>query len=221
MVDIEQWMKNYQEEVIHLFGKRVLFIGLQGSYGRNEASEGSDIDVVLILDAVSIQDLAQYKKILSPLPHRDRICGFVSGKREIKGWCKSDLFQFYYDTTAYYGSLEDLIPPLTEKDARDAVLMGACSLYHMCSHNFVHSNSLKTMRALYKSAIFVLQAKYYCENGKYIKSHSSLRENLTGMDFEVIQCAEQVRNIDPTEIEMDHFSDILLQWTGMLICQFK
>jgi predicted nucleotidyltransferase len=55
MVDIDQWMKQYQDAVCgSSSAAAILFIGLQGSYGRNEAHETSDIDVVLILDAVSL-----------------------------------------------------------------------------------------------------------------------------------------------------------------------
>lgn len=61
MIDINQWMRQYQDTVKSIFGGRVLFIGLQGSFGRGEANENSDIDVVLILDKVSLDDLKEYK----------------------------------------------------------------------------------------------------------------------------------------------------------------
>lgn len=109
MVDINLWMKQYQNTVQDLFSSRVLFIGLQGSYGRNEAHDNSDIDVVLILDTVSLTDLKQYKQVIETLPHGSRMCGFVSGREELAGWCKADLFQFYHDTISYYGSLDSII----------------------------------------------------------------------------------------------------------------
>ena len=62
------------------FGPRVWFIGLQGSFGRGEATAESDLDVVLILDAVSAADLRAYSAMLDRLPERERVCGFVSGK---------------------------------------------------------------------------------------------------------------------------------------------
>ena len=41
-----------------LFGERLWFVGLQGSYGRGEATDTSDIDVVsLFLDTLNIDDL--------------------------------------------------------------------------------------------------------------------------------------------------------------------
>ena len=43
---IEAWMRKYCEEMKKQFENRIWFIGLQGSYGRGEATEQSDIDVV-------------------------------------------------------------------------------------------------------------------------------------------------------------------------------
>lgn len=220
MVDIDQWMKQYQDTVRDLFGGRVLFIGLQGSYGRNEAHETSDIDVVLILDAVSLHDLKQYKQVIGTLPDRSLICGFVSGREELAGWYKSDLFQFYYDTIPYYGSLDDIITAPTDADARAAVLMGACNLYHMCSHNYLHGGDMETLRALYKSAFFVLQAKHFSETGDYVKRHSALKHVLTGTDLSVSQAAEQVKTTDPSQAALGRYSEQLLQWTHQLIVEY-
>lgn len=76
---IDSWMKEYQKMVENQFGERICFIGLQGSYGRNEATEQSDIDAVLILDQVTSEDLQVYSSLLDALPERDKVCGFVSG----------------------------------------------------------------------------------------------------------------------------------------------
>lgn len=50
MFDLDRWLDKYIEAVDAAFGARIVFIGLQGSYARGEAHEGSDIDVVLILN---------------------------------------------------------------------------------------------------------------------------------------------------------------------------
>ena len=61
-------------------------MGLQGSYGRGEATEASDIDIVVILDKLSADDIQTYNSMLDTLPHRDLICGFLSGRDEIMNW---------------------------------------------------------------------------------------------------------------------------------------
>ena len=65
MIDIEKWMKSYVAAVQNAFGSRVRFIGLQGSYGRGEATDTSDIDVVCILDRLAMGDLAAYDAAVS------------------------------------------------------------------------------------------------------------------------------------------------------------
>ena len=48
MIDINFWMGAFLQKLNIVFANRVWFVGLQGSYGRGEATETSDIDVVVI-----------------------------------------------------------------------------------------------------------------------------------------------------------------------------
>ena len=109
MVEINSWMQTFLESLNTTFQSRIWFVGLQGSYGRGEATEASDIDMVVILDEVTPIDLEIYGNMLDTLPHRELICGFLSGKTEIQYWEPSDLFQLYYDTTPIQGSMDDLV----------------------------------------------------------------------------------------------------------------
>ena len=111
MIDIRAWMDKFLEALNDTFKDRVWFVGLQGSYGRGEATETSDIDVVVIIDELSAADIKAYSSMLHTLSHRDLICGFLSGKNEILNWEPSDLFQFCNDTTPIKGSLDDVMAP--------------------------------------------------------------------------------------------------------------
>ena len=70
MIDITVWMQNFLQTLNETFANRVWFVGLQGSYGRGEATETSDIDVVVILDELSAADIQTYNAMLDTLPHR-------------------------------------------------------------------------------------------------------------------------------------------------------
>ena len=59
---IYNWLEKYVHEVVSTFGYRIWFIGVQGSYARGEATEESDIDVVLILDTLLPADLRIYRR---------------------------------------------------------------------------------------------------------------------------------------------------------------
>jgi predicted nucleotidyltransferase len=99
MIDITTWMHRFLQTLHETFANRVWFVGLQGSYGRGEATETSDIDVVVILDELSAMDIQTYHTTLDTMPDRELICGFLSGKKEIMNWEPSDLFQLCHDTT--------------------------------------------------------------------------------------------------------------------------
>lgn len=215
MIEIENWLNEYQKEINHCFGNRVVLIGLQGSYARKEATEHSDIDVVLILDKVEIDDLVIYRNLVAKLPHRELLCGFVSGREELAAWSEYDLFQFYFDTIALQGSLETIIPKVTRESAKQAVRVGACNLYHACSHNFLHAQETGTLKMLYKAAFFVMQANYYYKTGVYIHSRSEMQKKIEGTDRDILQTLINPSVIDPNQLQQ--YSQMLLEWSGNLI----
>ena len=174
MINITAWMNNFLKELNSAFQNRVWFVGLQGSYSRGEATEKSDIDVVVILDELSASDIKNYHAMLDRLPHRELICGFLSGKDEIIHWEPSDLFQFYYDTTPVKGSLDELLLVIDESAVNRAIKIGACNIYHGCVHNMLHEKSDEILQGLYKSASFVVLAIVFKQTGKYIKHQKEL-----------------------------------------------
>lgn len=174
MVDINAWMHDFLQKLNEAFGKRVWFVGLQGSYGRSEATQTSDIDAVVILDELSALDIQTYDEMLNTLSHRELICGFLSGKNEILNWEPSDLFQFYHDTTPIKGSLDELLAAIDETAVNRAIKIGACNIFHGCVHNMLYEKSEDILRGLYKSASFVVQAIAFKQTGNYIKYQKDL-----------------------------------------------
>ena len=174
MIDITVWMQNFLQTLNENFRDRVWFVGLQGSYGRGEATETSDIDVVVILDELSAMDIQTYNKMLDTLSHRELICGFLSGKDDIMNWEPSDLFQFCYDTTPIKGSLDEVMAVVDENVIDRAIKIGACNIFHGCVHNMLHEKSEDVLRGLYKSASFVVQAIVFKQTGNYIKHQEEL-----------------------------------------------
>lgn len=218
MVDIKTWITSFTEKVEQTFPNRVWFIGLQGSYGRGEATETSDIDVVVILDVLRIDDLKVYRDMLDTLPNRELICGFISGKNELLHWETSDLFQFYYDTTPIKGSLDCLLEKIDKSAVKRAIRIGACNIYHACVHNFVHEKSDDILRSLYKSAAFVLQAVWFYETGKYIKSKAELQNAITPPSA-VLTNVQELKN--GASVKFEEMSELLLNWAKTIIVGYK
>ncbi|WHH59707.1 hypothetical protein [Petroclostridium sp. X23] len=104
---------------------------------------------------------------------------------------------------------------------RAAVLMGACNLYHMCSHNYLHDRNIETLSNMYKSAFFILQAKHYSETSIYIRSQKALNDVLSGTDQLILQYSKQVKAAEESQAALDRYSDQLLRWTHQLICEYS
>ena len=219
MIDITAWMNDFLQTLNETFANRVWFVGLQGSYGRGEATETSDIDVVVILDELSSSDIQDYNAILDTLPHRELICGFLSGKNEILNWEPSDLFQFYYDTTPIKGSLDELLSVIDEAAVSRAIKIGACNIYHGCVHNMLFDKSDDILRGLYKSASFVVQAIAFKQTGKYVKHQKELLGVVSADERKIVETFLKLKSGDA--VEFDTMSEELFAWAKKLIGEKK
>ena len=217
MIDIKNWMNTFLDALNTTFLDRVWFVGIQGSYGRGEATETSDIDVVVILDELSAKDIQAYNNMLDTLPHRELICGFVSGKREILNWEPSDLFQFYYDTTPIKGSLDELLSVIDESAVDRAIQIGICNIYHGCVHNMLHEKNKDILKGLYKSASFVVQAIAFKQTGKYIKCQSELRDVVSTDERLIVDIFLNLKN--GGEIDFNLMSETLFAWSKKWILE--
>lgn len=212
---IEDWLKSAAVKLNATFKGRLLFIGLQGSYARNEATKESDIDLVVILDELKFDDLKIYRSIIMNMENSCLACGFISGKDELQKWSKQDLFQFFYDTKPIQGKLEDIIEPPKKEDIKRAAKTGAENLYHMAVHSFVHSNNYtEDLKHLYKNTFFILQTKYFIETEKYIPTKKELLEVLLGDDKEILDiCINKDKISNTTLIELETLYAKLIQWS--------
>ncbi len=216
MFDINVWLDIIIKKLQNEFEQRLLFVGLQGSYNRGEATQCSDIDLVVILEKLTFEDLKKYHSIIDSMPNKDKSCGFISGREELQNWSKSDLFQFFYDTKSLIGNLQDLIQAPTIEDTTQAAKISSENLYHTSVHSFIHSNNrAEDLKNLYKGAFFVLQAKYFSESGKYIPTKMELSELLNGIDRDILNICINRNNInEKATIEFENLYKMLIQWSS-------
>ena len=215
MIDIEKVIAEFLKNLTVTFGDRIYFAGLQGSYGRGEATETSDIDLVVILDTLSPADINTYSAILDSLPNRNLICGFLSGKRELLNWEPSDLFQFYYDTKPLVGSLYELLPLIDDAAVEKAIKIGVCNIHHGCVHNMLFEKSEDILKGLYKSASFVMQAICFKETGKYIKHLREIVGTLSPEDSEIIETFLGLK--EGSAVDFKKMSEKLFLWSKKYI----
>ena len=217
MIDITVWMQNFLQTLNKTFENRVWFVGLQGSYGRGEATETSDIDIVVILDELSAKDIQIYNDMLDTLPHRKLICGFLSGKNEIMNWEPSDLFQFCNDTTPIKGTLDEVFALIDENAINRAIKIGACNIFHGCVHNMLHEKSEDILRGLYKSASFVVQAIVFKQTGNYIKYQEELLKVVSSDELVIVENFMNLKNGGTVDFSL--MSETLFDWAKKWISE--
>lgn len=211
MIDITTWCERFSKALEETFPDRVCFIGLQGSYGRGEATDTSDIDMVVILDNLSIEDIHCYSAMLDKLPNRELTCGFLSGKDDLMNWEVSDLFQFYHDTKPIKGNLDYLLPLIDKKTVSKAIKIGVCNIYHACVHNLVYEKDENILKGLYKSASFVVQAIWYKQSGEYVKHQQDLLDKVNDEEKKIVSAFLKIKNGEKIDFEL--LSNTLFLWS--------
>ncbi|WP_038298958.1 nucleotidyltransferase domain-containing protein [Metaclostridioides mangenotii] len=222
MINKNEWMKEIIDKLLHNFDKKLIFVGLQGSYQRGEATEESDFDVVVILDDLSLDDLSSYRKIVSTMPESDKACGFISGREELSNWPKNEIFQFSQETEAYYGDIIKLLPPNTEEDILRSIKIETANLYHYLCHLYVHGNfdTLdEELKQAYKSAFFIVQLKYYIDTKTYISSKCNLIDMIGGTEKEILKTNMNWNELkEDIENNKDRYFELLFEWCKKIIC---
>ena len=215
VIELKSWMERYMDSLYETFGDRIWFVGLQGSYGRGEATENSDIDLVVILEELTAPDIYRYNKMLDTLPNRDLICGFLSGKREILHWDPSDLFQFCHDTTPIKGDLKEVLAQVDQDAVSRAIKMGACNIYHGCVHNMLYEKNEDILKGLYKAATFVIQAIAYQQTENYFRRQNDLILAVQDSEKTILETFLFLKN--GGEVDFARMSEELFYWSGSWI----
>ena len=210
MIDIKLWIDEFLKKLKEHFAELIWFVGLQGSYARGEAKDTSDIDMVVILNEVTPDDIKTYNTMLDSLPHRDLACGFLSGKSELFAWEPSDLLSLYYDTNPLIGSLDEIVSLVDAESVNRAIRIGACNIFHGCVHNMLYEKSCDILSGLYKSASFVVQAICLRETGKYIRSKKELLLCISDEEKEIVNTVLNLKN--GAEVDFNKMSETLFLW---------
>ncbi len=216
MLEIRCWMKTLCALLQKKFASELLFVGLQGSYQRGEATEKSDVDVVLVLNRADQPTLDAYAEILSGMPEAEKACGFVCGREDLLAWPRYELFHLRQDTAAYYGNLSELLPPITTNDILDGIQIGAANIYHAVRHSYLYQSRAQAnpLRNVYKSAFFVLQDWYYLENGIYLSSQKELSQKMNGDGRAILEVGLRWDSLfGEREQKPDQYYLLLLRWS--------
>lgn len=217
MVDIEIWMEMLAEKLSCAFGPRLLFLGLQGSYGRGEANEDSDIDVVAVLDRVTRVDLDAYRAMVREMPEGEKACGFLCGAQELKHWPKYDLLAVARDTRDVHGRLSDLLPDFDRGDLAQAAAIGASGLYHAAVHTYLYAPREDWpgfLKEAHKGAFFTLRALHELRTGENVRAKGELLPRLSGDERELL-----AYSLSPVGGPPEDAFDRLIRWSAAAMAE--
>lgn len=213
MLNVKEYMNCFINHLKEVFRDRLLYVGLQGSYMRGEATENSDIDVVVILDELHVADLIQYRKIVKTTNYPDKSCGFICGKKDMVNWNPMEICHLEHSTEDYYGTLSNFIPMYNEQDVVHFIKLSLNNLYHEICHRYLHSDTGKNKQKIvgsYKGVFFIMQNIYFLKSGVFVKTKKELLLHLEGMDEQIMNMAlEMEKNGD---YEFDVAFELLFKW---------
>ena len=193
MIDIDKYLNDLLSECKNVFGGRLLYMGLQGSYMRGEANENSDIDIMLIIDGFTVSDMDAYRRILSYIGNVDKSCGFICGKDEIRRWNPLEVLQLLHTTKDVYGTLSDYLPKARREDEINYTKISLGNLYHELCHRYIHADREKNIikfRGTCKSLFFLIQNLHYLQSGEFIITKRELKESVCIEDRAVLEMTE-------------------------------
>ena len=213
MFRIDEYIDKLINSLKDVFGERLMYIGLQGSYLRNEETKNSDIDIMAVIDNLSVEDLKTYQKALVSAGNFDKSCGFICGKDDLEHWNPMEICHLLNTTKDYYGELKNLVPAYTIEDERNYVKLSLNNFYHEICHRYIHAdreyNVLK-LPITCKSVFFIMQHLYYLSSGNFIPKKRELLECVQDEDKTVLELSISLQN--NIDCDFDKAFSILFNW---------
>ena len=195
------------------FSDRLRYVGLQGSYLRGEATEESDIDIMVVIDDFSPADAAAYRSIIEGLERPEKSCGFICGTEEMRHWNPLEICHLLHTTKDYLGCLQELVPYYTKYDVTSFIKLSLGNLYHEICHRRIHASMEENRQALpfsCKSVFFILQNLHYLRSGQFIPAKEELLLSLSGRDKAVLEMALSLSN--SVDYDFDPAFSLLFSW---------
>ena len=193
MFVVDEYLQKLIGACNNAFGDRLVYVGLQGSYMRGEATDKSDIDVMIVLDGFSAADMDVYREILKEIGEYEKSCGFICGRNEMMRWNPLEVCQLSHTTKDLFGELKDFLPPATREDEINYVKLSLGNLYHELCHRYIHADREKNIaafRGTCKGFFFLIQNLHFLESGSFAVTKRELKEQVSEEDRAVLETAE-------------------------------
>ena len=192
MFVVDEYLQRLIGACNNAFGDRLVYVGLQGSYMRGEATDKSDIDVMIVLDGFSAADMDAYREILKEIGEYEKSCGFICGRKEMMQWNPLEVCQLRHTTKDLLGELKEFLPSSTREDEINYVKLSLGNLYHELCHRYIHADRKKNIaafRGTCKGLFFLIQNLHFLESGSFAMTKRVLKEQVSEEDRTVLDMA--------------------------------
>lgn len=213
MFRIDEYIDELIDTLNDAFGERLVYIGLQGSYLRNEETKNSDIDIMAVIDNLSVEDLKTYQKALVSIGDFDKSCGFICSKADLEHWNPLEICHLLNTTKDYYGELKNLVPAYTIEDERNYVKLSLNNFYHEICHRYVHADmeyNISKLPITCKSVFFIMQHLHYLSSGNFIPTKRELLECIQDEDKTALELSISLQN--NIDYDFDKAFSVLFNW---------
>lgn len=220
MFHVDKYMNDCISLLKESFGRRLLYVGLQGSYLRGEATEKSDLDVMAVIDGLSVSDLDRYRNIFMELPDYEKSCGFLCGREEMENWNPLEICHLLHTTKDFYGKLSPLVPDYTKEDVRNDIRLSVGNLYHEICHRYIHQDGEKNRQGLietYRNVFFILQNVYYLKTGHFYITKKELLCHLDEADKKVMEMSVSLKEKEQYGYDFNQAFEMLFTWCQRLL----
>ena len=210
MIELNEYLSKVISGCRAAFADRLLYVGLQGSYMRGEANENSDIDIMIILDRFSVEDMDAYREILGKTGQAEKACGFICGRDEMARWNPLEVCQLRHTTRDLVGRLSDYLPRASRTDEINYVKLSLGNLYHAICHRYLYADrdrNRAAFRGTCKGVFYIIQNLHYLETGRFVIRKSELKEQVSGEDREMLALADL-----PDGYDFDRAFSALFSW---------
>ena len=210
MFDLKAYLRELISECKSAFGGRLMYVGLQGSYQRGEADENSDIDIMIILDHLTVNDMNVYRRILEKIGFSEKACGFICGREELSRWNPLEVCQLKNTTKDLYGTLSEYLPDATRADEINYVKFSLGNLYHELCHRYIHADRDKNVIrfcSTCKGLFFLIQNLHYLECGEFVTTKSDLKRCVSEDDRRALTLSEL-----PDDFDYDKAFSFVFAW---------
>ncbi len=192
MFVVDEYLQKLIGACNNAFGDRLVYVGLQGSYMRGEATDKSDIDVMIVLEDFSVADMDVYREILKEIGEYEKSCGFICGRKEMMQWNPLEVCQLRHTTKDLLGELKEFLPSSTREDEINYVKLSLGNLYHELCHRYIHADRKKNIaafRGTCKGLFFLIQNLHFLESGAFAVTKRVLKEQVSEEDRTVLDMA--------------------------------